>query len=416
MAIRINNARNFAGQPYATENWVSAQISDSASSVLQTVGTLSNNTVIFTEVGGNTQSLDLSTLVSSANKGIVVSNNQLTLTLNDTVGGQTSKYLEIDSSKGLTVKGIDEAIAAAAVVLEKASGANNALTLSSSANQTTGTTTYTLSVTVDGKTILNDSGTVKSGLTLVKLTTPTSGFAASYQLQDADGTAIGSTIDIVKDQYLKSAVFGWYTKAGDPAVYTPSTKGASGAIPCLKVEVWTNTDGASNNDAVATTLYIEVTDLFNPYTNGNGLDLSNGEFSVKIDSTSEKVTTASGTTADVLSVGASGVKVGNIQTAINYAVATESAAIKSAINTAKPVVLTETTVTIPANTTGTWTSSSISGRVIAVSDANGVIYPEIAYTNTNGVITSVISADFGTTATAAAETWTVVVANPISLS
>lgn len=414
MAIRINNAKNFAGQKYATEPWVSQQITEAAASALKTVGKLSNNSVVFTEVGGTTQTLDLSALVTSANKGIVVSHNQLTLTLDKTANGQTSKYLKIDSNNGLTVIGIDGAIAAKTTVVAAASG--SPITVAESAIEGGGKT-YTLDLTVDGKTVLNNSGTLKSGLTLVKLASATSGFAASYELHDSAGTKIGDTIDIVKDQYLKSAVFGWFTKSGD--VYSPAQKGDAGALPCLKIEVWTNTDGADNNDAIATTIYIEVTDLFNPYEAGNGLALNGNEFSVAIASDSEKVTTALGKQSDVLSSTASGVKAANIQTAINYAVATESAALKTAINTAKPVALTEVTVSIPdgGSFTGTvWTSSAISGRVISVSDAEGVIYPEIKYTTTtNGVTTTTLSADFGT-ATPTAETWTCVVANPITLA
>ena len=431
MAIRINNAKNFAGQNYATEPWVSQQITAANSAVLKTVDGLSGNIVTFTQADDKTkQTLDLSALVKSANKGIVVSNNQLTLTLNDTANGQTSKYLEIDSAKGLTVKGIDEAIAASKAVVAKKTDANNVLNLTSAADSA-GTTTYTLDVTVDGKTVLNDSGKVKSGLTLAKLGTATSGFAASYQLQDAAGTAIGDTIDIVKDQFIKTAKFGWSTAKDATGAGWTETKSDTAKYPCIRLELYANDNGASNDDTAVTTLYIPLNDVFADKTAGNyidatalasneikvnvgnGIDATNtSAITVKVDAASEAVTTAANTTAPVLSVGADGVKVSNVQTAIDYATTT----LKDKVVAAKPVALTEETVSVPANTTGVWTSDPITGRVISVSDANGVIYPEIKYTTTGGVTTTTLSADFGSTATESAETWTCVVAKPITLA
>ena len=70
----------------------------------------------------------------------------------------------------------------------------------------------------------------------------------------------------------------------------------------------------------------------------------------------------------------------------------------------------------PAGTTGVWTSDAIEGRVMHVSDANGVIYPEIIYSSNTIECNTTLSADFGETATAEAETWYVIVAKPITVA
>ena len=187
---------------------------------------------------------------------------------------------------------------------------------------------------------------INTKIKLVQLGTPTAGYAASYKLQVYDNTSStfvdcgdsSATIDIVKDQFIKSAAFGWSTANDATGAGWTTTKSDSAKYPCIKIEVWTNKDGdTSSSDDTATAIYVPLASVFEEYSAGNGIDLTNNAFSVKVDTASEKVTTASGTTAAVLSVGADGVKVANVQSAIDYAVGVESAArvaASSALNTA----------------------------------------------------------------------------------
>ena len=69
------------------------------------------------------------------------------------------------------------------------------------------------------------------------------------------------------------------------------------------VFTWKTVDGETKTDAVSVTDFVQV------YTAGNGLDLNANEFSVKVDSESE----------NFLTVGANGVKLAGVQTAIDTA-------------------------------------------------------------------------------------------------
>ena len=71
---------------------------------------------------------------------------------------------------------------------------------------------------------------------------------------------------------------------------------------------------------------------------------------------------------------------------------------------------------VPISTTGVWTSDPIPGRVMHVSDANGVVYPDIKYSDNTMNCTTTLSADFGETALEAEETWYVVYAKPITVA
>lgn len=64
----------------------------------------------------------------------------------------------------------------------------------------------TLTLTTDEKTIGQTTGSLKSLLTL-KSVSPSGNYSAIYELQDKDGTRIGDQINIVKDQFLKTAAY-----------------------------------------------------------------------------------------------------------------------------------------------------------------------------------------------------------------
>ena len=205
-----------------------------------------------------------------------------------------------------------------------------------------------ISADVDNKTIVlsgtGNDAKLASGLKIKKLDTATQGYAASYTLADKDGNAIAGAgvIDIVKDQFIKSAQFGWADTAdSDPSHWNAQKAQISGtAYPCIKIEVWTNTDGNASNDTTTTTLYVPLNDVFTEYTARNGVTITNDSIiEGVVDTTaSEKVFTAKGSTAAVLSVGADGFKVTNIQAAIDNAVTTEHETASAAIETLEGAV------------------------------------------------------------------------------
>lgn len=291
-----------------------------------------------------------------------------------------------------------------------------------------------ISADVDGKTIVlsgaGNDGKLASGLKIKKLDTATPGYAASYQLVDATGAAIGgesATIDIVKDQFIGSAKFGWSTANDSTGAGWTEAKPESGTVyPCIKIEVWTNTDGnAESSETTLTPLYIPLADVFQEYVGSNGVATEGNVISGVVDTaTSEKVYTAKGSTAPVLSVGADGFKVAGIQDAIDLAVNDEHAkmgkyvadvadntqaaitAVEEEIKTytANVVQVVEKDVTPTRVGETTEYSCQVTARnIIGVFDPNGVqIYPEIK--KENGTFT--LTADYGTE-TADAK-WTVV--------
>ena len=206
-----------------------------------------------------------------------------------------------------------------------------------------------ISADVDDKTIVlsgtGNTAKLASGLKIVKRTTTTEGYAASYTLADKDGNEIAGAgiIDIVKDQFIKSAQFGWAdTTTSNPSNWSASKPESGTVYPCIKIEVWTNTDGnTETSDTTATPIYVPLNDVFTEYTARNGVTITNDSIieGVVDTATSESVYTAKNTSTPVLSVGADGFKVANIQAAIDNAVTAEHNTASAAIETLEGAVL-----------------------------------------------------------------------------
>lgn len=159
--------------------------------------------------------------------------------------------------------------------------------------------TITGAILVDGKTIINKAARLRSGLTIAKLGTPSAGFAASYQLQDADGTAIGDTINIFKDQFLSGAT---YDSVNEKIVLTFIVADPAG------------TD-------IAQTVEINAHDLVHELSGSNAIgvtDVQDGqsEISLKLDETTAGHETGTG---NFLSITANGLLLSGVQAAINAA-------------------------------------------------------------------------------------------------
>ena len=124
---------------------------------------------------------------------------------------------------------------------------------------------------------------------LVKLDTASEGAFASYKLQvDGVDVANSATIDVAKDYVLRSAAM--------KTVADGDTFGDDFAVGDKYIELVVNAKDATlgTDDTV---LRINVKDLFNEYTAGDAIDVTNGVVSVKVKSGS--ALTIDGTTGEL---------------------------------------------------------------------------------------------------------------------
>lgn len=136
---------------------------------------------------------------------------------------------------------------------------------------------------------------------VVKLETATDGYLASYQLQK-DGTPVGATINIPKDYLVKSASIKTAT-ADDPSGFAEGTK---------YIDFVINTYDTDSGSGKESHIYLNVQDLVDAYTPGDGIEIS------EANAISVKVVAANG-----LSVDASGVKMGVASTTANGAMTSD---------------------------------------------------------------------------------------------
>lgn len=423
--IRINSAKNFAGQLYATQVWVNEQINP----FLKSFAALSGNKVVFTKGDNTTVELDLSTLVQAGN-GVEVASNVVTMKID----GASESYLTVGAG-GVKLSGIDTAIATANSTLQttlqgflwKAEGetaftAENTVrgaieaiwtyvgktdaaglskriadaeaaieTLTTEAVNVSGSNAIevtgegaakTIALKLDGtdKILSQSADGLKATIQLKAITEGLGeNISKEYALVGADGsTELGARIQIEKDRFLKSAT------------YSEDTHKIS--------FVFNLADGTES------TTEVDLSGLVDVYTASNGISKVGSNFQGIVDPNSESF----------LTVGADGFKLAGVQDAIDTAAAAAVEPVKTAVETA--VQMIATTITVPISTTGVWTSDPIPGRVMHVSDANGVVYPDIKYSDNTMNCTTTLSADFGETALEAEETWYVVYAKPITVA
>lgn len=164
----------------------------------------------------------------------------------------------------------------------------------------------------------------------------------------------GAQINLAKDQFLKSAEFGWATK-GDGTGWQKA-KDSTHTVPVIKFVVYATTSGVTKD----TELYIDCTSFYREYEAGNYLKINyntstgNGNIisavvgngidtavtsaitvkagngiavdangvAVKIETATDalKIFTAKGTETDLIASTSSGVVVANVQSAIDLAV------------------------------------------------------------------------------------------------
>lgn len=181
---------------------------------------------------------------------------------------------------------------------------------------TTGDEGTDLSVNIDGKTLVkNGNGVISADLKLIK---ETEGLEANvkeqYKLVYGDSTtAIGDVVKIYKDSSLIRSYMG---HIDDELVSTGSTEVIEGSGDTALCFIYQLADGSYELAAINVEQFLEEVEF------EDGFDVKNHVVNLKIDENSEEVVIGPGTgdTAPVLSVGPDGIKVNNIQNAIDYAV------------------------------------------------------------------------------------------------
>lgn len=135
------------------------------------------------------------------------------------------------------------------------------------------------SITVDGQavTITNKVAAITlptaAEYTVAKKATANTGYLATYELKK-DGVAVGDAINIPKDFLVKSASMEICETADTPI------EGLEPGDPYLDFVINTKGDTEAETDAH---IYINVADLVDVYTAGNGIDITNNV--VKVDLT-----------------------------------------------------------------------------------------------------------------------------------
>jgi len=145
------------------------------------------------------------------------------------------------------------------------------------------------------ETAINAGGT-GSVVTVEKQGSAESGYAATYIVKQG-GSQVGVKINIPKDFLVKDASIETVATADSPY--------AGAAVGDKYIDFVINTTDASET---AQHIYLPVNELVDAYTAGNGIDVSNANvISAVVDNTSEAF----------LTVGANGLKLAGVQTAID---------------------------------------------------------------------------------------------------
>ena len=171
--------------------------------------------------------------------------------------------------------------------------------------------------------VLNDNNELVADLKLSTIIPSNANVREEFALLDHNGRQLGDTVKVYKDSSLYKAELGHV----DDVLSNPNDPESlvSGSGDTALDLIYHKEDGTY--ELVA----IDINDFLEESEFKDGFVVDNHEVRVKIDENSEKLTIGSGVTAPVLTVDKDGVKVNNIQNAINYAVNELSAELKEAI-------------------------------------------------------------------------------------
>ena len=349
MAVRVNKAKKFNGKSY---------VGTDALDTLLAGATFANNTITLITDGKSiegdtmtTRTIDMSQLVKLSHEGTLlsVSSNTIDVAGLSTFIGTPSalKIVTTDGSSKLEygnaiVTEIGETPSATNIPTESAVKAyvdGKAITVTGGAGISIDSTTNALipkiSADVDGTTIIlsgsGDAAKLAANLTVKKKQSANAGFAATYYLAYGNSEEpIGQEIDIVKDQFLKSVEF--IPKATAEDVTAAGTNpGFAANDPVLKFTFDVNTNSSVSDAESESVVYVPVKELVDVYTAGNGIDITSNVVTAVADS-ADVVYTAASTSQSIITVGASGIKVSGVQTAINYAVGNEHSKMSTAVS------------------------------------------------------------------------------------
>ena len=187
------------------------------------------------------------------------------------------------------------------------------------------------SVKVNGTALTPTEGAVDVLIAVEKKATANTGYASSYTIK-ANGVALSPDIDIPKDFLVKSATL--------ETVATADTPYQGAQVGDKYIDFVINAKDASET---AEHIYLPVNDLVDVYTAGNGLTLSNGQFSVVVDSTN----------ANGLSVGANGVALANVTASTSGAGGTNGAMLATDKEKLDGVSVEANKVTVTTENAGT---------------------------------------------------------------
>lgn len=221
-----------------------------------------------------------------------------------TVYGARALATEANTAAGAAQTAADNAMAEAKTKVKSVGAtANKGIEIAGTATEpTVGIKLSTASgnaasLSADGLMVTIPEVTVPE-YTIVKLSTATEGYLASYQLQK-DNVGIGDVINIPKDYLVKSAEVKTSTGTGD----------APGLPAGIKyIDFTINTYDSATGSGTTSHIYLNVEDLVDVYTAGNGIDISDANV------VSAKVVAGNG-----LSVDSSGIKMGLASASANGA-------------------------------------------------------------------------------------------------
>lgn len=205
----------------------------------------------------------------------------------------------------------------------------------------TGTTEHTISLKINtsDKVLTQDANGLLANLTLKY---ETGGGQPEIQLIGKGNEVIGrvDATNFIKDSFLSGVTYDAQTQ--------------------VLTFAWNTESGIEQTN-------VNLSGLVDTYTAASGIAVSNNQFTGVVDSNSEKVVTGAGesATASVLSVGADGFRVDNIQNAIDYKYGLATAYTDSA----KTVVTGSTYITVtPGTAAATGTTYTVASSGLATSD------------------------------------------------
>ena len=175
----------------------------------------------------------------------------------------------------------------------------------------------------DATIVLNDNNELVADLKLSAITPSNANVREEFALLDHNGRQLGDTVKVYKDSSLYKAELGHVDDVlSDLTDPTSLVEGSGDTALDL---IYHKEDGTY--ELVA----IDVNDFLEESEFQDGLVVDNHVVKIKVNENSEKVVIGSGETAPVLTVDEDGVKVNNIQDAIDYAVSELSDELKDAI-------------------------------------------------------------------------------------